>query len=191
MENRPVKIKLKNKHLVNCKLVSTRSELIKQLPKNLICAEVGVAFGEFSQKIYNIMKPKELYLIDIWKSERYKKGYEFVKEKFSECPNVHLVKECSIKALESFPKESFDFIYIDTHSFKTTYSELITSSHLLKKNGYLAGHDYSSGNIDKSLHYGVIQAVHSFCLEYNWQFKYLSMETNSKSFCLQRIDDAC
>jgi hypothetical protein len=56
---------LQNKHLINCKLVPTRIDLLKQLPKNLICAEVGVALGNHCQEIYSIMKPKKLYLIDI------------------------------------------------------------------------------------------------------------------------------
>jgi hypothetical protein len=44
---------------------------------------------------------------------------------------------------------------------------LIAASKVLKENGYLSGHDYSKGNVVKRFNYGVIEAVHNFCIEYN------------------------
>ena len=38
----------------------------KVLPKNSICAEIGVQDGINVERILNISKPKKLYLIDLW-----------------------------------------------------------------------------------------------------------------------------
>jgi len=46
----------------------TRNELLSILPKGLIWAELGVFEGEFSKKIFELAKPKELHLIDIFPS---------------------------------------------------------------------------------------------------------------------------
>ena len=38
--------------------------LIKELKKSSICAELGVAYGEFSDQILEIVKPELLVLVD-------------------------------------------------------------------------------------------------------------------------------
>jgi len=43
-----------------------RDQLLKKLPKNAICAEIGVYQGELSQRILNKTNPKKLVLIDAW-----------------------------------------------------------------------------------------------------------------------------
>jgi hypothetical protein len=46
-----------------------REHLLEILPKNSVCAEVGVHRGEFSARVLQIVNPKELHLIDPWKYE--------------------------------------------------------------------------------------------------------------------------
>ena len=41
------------------------------MPSKGIVAEVGVDEGNYSEEILSITKPKILYLIDAWGSERY------------------------------------------------------------------------------------------------------------------------
>jgi len=58
------------------------------MPKNSICAEIGVNRGNFSKSILKIVQPKKLYLIDPWKwpenqtemDENYNKTLNRVKE---------------------------------------------------------------------------------------------------------------
>ena len=47
-----------DKQLENCKVVSSREKILEVLPKNGICAELGVEHGIFSNKILDINKPK-------------------------------------------------------------------------------------------------------------------------------------
>jgi hypothetical protein len=52
-----------------------REFLLKTLPKNSVCAEIGVHKGDFSAQILRTVDPKELHLVDPWKyveSDTYK-----------------------------------------------------------------------------------------------------------------------
>ena len=53
--------------LKDCKIYADRYEPLHDMPNHLIYAEVGVAYGEYSQQILNIMNPKEMHLIDVYK----------------------------------------------------------------------------------------------------------------------------
>ncbi len=46
-----------------------RHELIKYLPRNAVVAEIGVATGDFSERILTVCQPKELHLIDPWQHQ--------------------------------------------------------------------------------------------------------------------------
>ena len=50
-------------------VMGNRDNLIEQYPKNGVWAEIGVYRGDFSQKIFEICEPSELYLIDNWRFE--------------------------------------------------------------------------------------------------------------------------
>ncbi len=44
----------------------TRIELLHSMPKQSVCAEIGVYKGDFSSRIIDIVNPTKLYLIDPW-----------------------------------------------------------------------------------------------------------------------------
>jgi hypothetical protein len=46
---------------------SPRHQLLKLMPKNSICAEIGVWKGEFSKETIRIVRPRMLHLIDPWR----------------------------------------------------------------------------------------------------------------------------
>ena len=48
-------------------VIGDRNTLIELFPKNARWAEVGIYRGDFSQRIYDMAKPWELYLIDNWR----------------------------------------------------------------------------------------------------------------------------
>ncbi|MBI4534565.1 MAG: class I SAM-dependent methyltransferase [Candidatus Melainabacteria bacterium] len=47
-------------------VVGNRTDLLQFLPKQSVCAEVGVFTGAFSEQIDQITRPNELHLIDTW-----------------------------------------------------------------------------------------------------------------------------
>lgn len=52
--------------LKNAKCLSNRDEMCKLLPKNMVSAEIGVAYGDFSRIILDYSQPKKFYAIDIF-----------------------------------------------------------------------------------------------------------------------------
>jgi len=135
--------------------------LLKKMPKNSVCAEIGVAEGHFSFKILKYTKPKKLFLIDPWESkEKWNKGnnknnkvwtkeiqnfrYQQVKKKFENNLNVKIIRDKSENALKSFPDNFFDWVYIDgDHSTKGVLSDLEICFLKVKSGGYIAGDDIS------------------------------------------------
>ena len=188
-------MELEEKHIKNLKVVLNRNKLLELLPQNAIVAELGVDEGDFSIQISRITKPIRLYLIDIWGSERYsRKKMKTVRNKFNkEIENGEVVIICndSITALNTFSDNFFDWIYIDTsHTYQQTIDELVTSMKKIKPGGIIAGHDYTQGNVRKGSRYGVIHAVHEFCIEYHWEMIYLTHESHRYlSFAINEINE--
>jgi len=186
-------VRLSHKHINNLKVVITREILLKSLPKNSIIAELGVDKGDFSDKIISLTQPKKLYLIDIWDSERYNTDkMVYVKKRFQkeiDTGKVIIIRGTSQKELLKFKDGYFDWVYIDTaHTYQQTVKELELCRLKVNDGGIIAGHDYCQGDINNALVYGVVQAVNQFCIKYNWEFIYLTHETDRKlSFAIRKI----
>lgn len=188
------KVELEKKHIQNCHLLLNRRELLTKLQKSGVVAELGVNRGDFSKLILELCTPLKLHLVDIWGSDRYHLGlYNHIKETFHDCIAsgvVEIHKQLSVDAVTNFADDYFDFIYIDTsHSYETTRDELLKYEPKMKLGGIIAGHDYLKGNWITMHRYGVIEAVHEFCVKRNWELIYLTAEpTESQSFAIRRIN---
>jgi len=187
------KVPLKQQHVQNCKLLLNREGLLEQMPQDSIVAEIGVDEGEFSQSICEIVQPKALHLIDVWDTGRYHDGkFQKVQQIFSdeiEDEKVQIHRKLSTEAVSDFKDKYFDWIYIDTdHSYETTRDELRLYASKVKDDGIIAGHDYVKGNWITTYRYGVIEAVHEFCVKNDWELIYLTAEPiENQSFAIQRI----
>lgn len=186
-------IPLGRENMQNCKLLLNRSELLTRLKKRGKIAEIGVAQGEFSEQILRITEPDSLHLIDVWNSRRDGPGpFEKVTARFREQIDngrVQIHRKWSIDAAEDFEDNYFDWIYIDTrHSYDTTSQELVKYSSKVKHDGVIAGHDYTMGDWNRLTRYGVIEAVHEFCVKHRWKLVYLTIDTReNQSFAIKRI----
>ena len=187
------KVPLAEEHMKCCELLLNRAALLPRLPQNAIVAELGVASGTFSERILELAKPQRLHLIDAWGNDRYHQGlFDLVSAKFRgrvEDGSVVIHRELSTRAADLFEDDYFHWIYIDTdHSYATTREELARYAPKVKQNGVIAGHDYAMGDWARSFRYGVIEAVHEFCVNHHWEFVYLTLEpTEKQSFAIRRI----
>ncbi len=187
------RVSLQQKHIDSAILVKDRVELLRLLPNAGICAELGVAEGEFTAQILAINKPKKLHLVDVWQSDRYHEGlYHGMCGKFKSeiaAGSVQIHRLYSIDAVHEFPDEYFDWIYIDTtHSYELTKVELELYSKKIKKSGVIAGHDYTMGNWNDRIRYGVMESVHEFCIDKDYRIKYLTMDlSENQSFAIEKI----
>lgn len=192
-ENLP-KIPLLQQHIEGATLLTDRLAMLRQLPKHGIVAELGVAAGDFSRQIMELTQPRRLHLIDPWGSERYGNALHLgVRSQFANevsAGQVAIHRQTSLNALQQFPDNYLDWIYIDTtHSYELTRDELRGYANKIKPNGIIAGHDYMQGNWHAQCRYGVIEAVHEFCVVENYRIKYLTMDiSESLSFAIERIN---
>jgi hypothetical protein len=188
------KFELQPKHIQNAKLLLNRQQLLQSFPSNKVCAEIGVDKGEFSELILKIASPSKLHLIDAWgDAARYHDGLKLlVREKFCReiaQKRVEINVGVSTDVLPSFPDRYFDWVYLDTeHSYPVTAAELALLKNKVKRDGIIAGHDYSMGNWVAGLRYGVIEAVHELCAREDWEIIYLTCETQQpRSFAIRKI----
>ena len=178
---------LVEKHLSNCKIIPHRFNILDLLPKNSICGEIGVWKGDFSQEILTRCSPFQLYLIESDINQ-----VDFLSERFDEQTNVQIKHGMSWDILKDFQDNYFDWLYIDAdHSYESTLKELKLSHDKIKQGGLILLHDYIwvsyvSGDYKP---YGVIKAVNEFCLDYNYEFVYKSMEPNMyHTVCIKEIN---
>jgi len=175
------------------------------MPKNPQCIELGVYNGEFSRKILNILKPSKLYLVDPWLSGSDKNGknetygsalgnmntaysgegeYQQVIQGFSneiKSEQVIIDRNFSYDAVKNYPDNFFDLIYIDScHLYDCVKSDLNDYLCKLKKEGIMAGHDYSRFD-----DFGVIEAVDEFVIKNNFNFFVLNEEDHD--WALKRL----
>ena len=172
---------LEKKNISNLKIKLNRLEILKELKKGSICAELGVAYGEFSDQVLETVKPKLLVLVDSYpnKGNFVDEGnLKYIEKKYQKLVNekkIQIINKDSIEAASMFKENFFDWIYIDTtHSYHQTLGELRAWKNKIKSDGYILGHDYIMGNWIDDIKYGVQEAVHQFCVEENWEIVYLT-----------------
>lgn len=183
---------LQPKHTQNCRVLPDRETLLLSIPSNGVCAEVGAAYGDYTALILALNKPMALHLIDAWDSDRYRSGLQQIQDKFKfyiAQDRLHIHQGYSTQQLTTFEDSFFDWVYIDTdHSYRTTWDELLLCNKKVKPDGLIAGHDFCTGNVVTPVPYGVIEAVNKFCVEYNWQYEFITLESHGHfSFCLRRL----
>ena len=186
----PKLVDLEKKHLRNSELIPDRNSLLECLPKNSICAEIGVDEGIFSKEILKISNPKKLFLIDFWEGTyKHQKKYHKVTDKFKKDDRIKIIKDDSVKAADMFKDDFFDFIYIDTSkTYNQTINELYAYKDKIKKDGFICGHDFTDGSWVNLTRWRVKEAVRFFCVNEGWRFVYLTQEKNGyESYCITRV----
>jgi hypothetical protein len=179
-------------HTKECRVVPDRLALLDFLPKGGVVAEIGVAGGDYSAEILRRSRPMRLHLSDAWHNPRFASQLVQVQTRFEreiEEEVISIERGLSIDVLESLPDAYFDWVYIDTdHTFDTTFKELSLCDRKVKADGYIAGHDFCSGNVISAVPYGVIEACLKFCVDFGWQFAFLTLEFGGhQSFALKRL----
>lgn len=138
-------------------------------------AEIGVAYGYYSQRIMQANPELEMYGVDSYLSYEGYKDYalkatlnaleDSAHSLLDKYPNYHFIKKFSMEALDQFPDEYLDFVYIDANHDDPWVTEDITEwAKKVKKGGVVAGHDYGRvRSIDDR--YRVLQAVNRYAKE--------------------------
>jgi predicted O-methyltransferase YrrM len=123
-----------------------RHDIPSLLAHDSICAELGVAAGQYSNIILSYPQVSKLYSIDSWNTRGHQspectKASKLL-SKYSHRSIV--IRDTFSNALKEFDDEYFDFIYIDGYadSGQENGKTLRDWYPKLKRGGVFAGHDY-------------------------------------------------
>jgi len=192
VEARLPQTQLRPEHVARCQTLLDREALLARLPQAGVGAELGVDQGDFTEAILRIARPSRLHLVDSWATKRYNDDKaQRVKDRFAAqiaAGQVSVHRGLSLEVASQFADASLDWVYIDSsHAYRVTAAELRAYAPKLKPGGIMAGHDYSMGNWAKGFRYGVIEAVHEFCAEQDWELRYLTVQRLERpSFAISR-----
>jgi hypothetical protein len=146
-----------------------RTNLLKRLPRKSVGAEIGVWKGDFSERIYHIVSPTKLYLVDPWE---YNPAYparmyggkvansqsdmdaifNAVSKRFRNRPNVIIERHQSSEFFSKSNVEYMNFVYIDgNHSYDYVLKDLELSKKLVKSGGCITGDDFFWKDADGSM----------------------------------------
>ena len=160
-----------------------RDFLLRRMPRNAICAEIGVLAGDFSRRILAITQPARLHLIDPWimhsKSASDERAadrpetwlgedtpniqYDMVRAKFAPALAASVAvlhRSFSFDAVGQFADEYFDWVYIDaSHDYDDVKRDLNGFLPKVKSGGWITGDDYGRRGVWDN---GVQRAVDEF-----------------------------
>jgi hypothetical protein len=160
-------------------IFNSRIELIEKYKPKGIGIEIGVLRGDFSKIILQNSSELQLYLLDCWSAQTKEVYYD--PSNVDECQHycnlsytlanlkdyfnrIKILKEFSDIAVNFFPNDFFDFIYIDAnHSYEAVLKDLNIWYPKLKSGGLFSGDDYVPTC-------GVIRAVNEFTKNNNIDF---------------------
>ncbi len=157
-----------------------RHVLMSHMPKNCKIAEIGVREGHNAKWLLKT-NPEKLHLIDPWThtdDEEYVSDYhanaeqaaqdkrfagvnEYFKNEI-ESGQVIVHRQTSTEALQEFPDEYFDWVFLDAmHYYNAVYDDIINLLPKLKKDGVIIGHDFCEHEKAAQYNFGVIGAVNA------------------------------
>lgn len=163
----------------NAKLYTNREAALYEMPKGVICAEVGVAYGDFSEKILEHMHPKYFWAIDYFSQEtQYKNcGYDKFIDSSESHENIYrgrfrdyiekntmgIKQGISWEVLEEFEDDYFDYVYLDAdHRYESVIKDVEVLYRKCKSGAIIQFNDYTDIFLNSLSFPGVRPAVYNF-----------------------------
>jgi hypothetical protein len=196
--DRMVPLQLPQQLFENSKVCASREDVLPLLPKGGVIAEVGVAYGNFSALLLEILQPEKFIAIDSfaftednepWKQTIVKDSklshLEYYKRRFEKeitAGRLEIKKGLSWDGLAQLPAASIDYLYLDAgHSYEEVVKDMQQVKRVIKDTGIIQFNDYTLFDAFAFVPYGVPKAVHEFILEGNYEILYLCL--HRQFFC--------
>ena len=151
--------------------MTTRVEMLKGFPNNMVVAEAGVRWATYSKYLLSEMKPSKLYLMDMMDASQPNQLAE-------ENENVEFVLGKFDDTVDSIP--DIDMLYLDgEHDYDSVARDLETFKN--KVGRWLCGHDwipmekYKTMNLRNRKRFQVQIAVEHFLRDNpEWQMTFIT-----------------
>jgi methyltransferase family protein len=173
----------------------SRLQLLQLLPKGGEGVEIGVAKGEFSKAILDIVRPFKLHLVDPWEhqcrddydkdpsnagDDEQESRYRAVLDRFAaEIGESRVIvhRRYSQDVATQFADGQLDWVYIDgLHSYEGVRSDLELYRPKVKPDGIIMGHDYTNHANAQAMKFGVVEAVNEFVEREGFSFIALTQD---------------
>lgn len=137
-------------------------------------AEIGVNKGYYSETLCKANPNIELYCVDAWYNQRAKKLATARLKPY----NATMIHKLSLDAVNDFPDQSLDFVYIDaSHYFDDFVCDLVYWSKKVRKYGIIGCHDYFHHSYN-----GVVGAIDAYTNCHNIYPWYVTLELWPSAF---------
>jgi SAM-dependent methyltransferase len=189
---------LRAEHVAQARLFANRVDALGSWPKGAHVAELGVAYGGFTDKILRRTEPARFDAFDLFRLHELEKLWNrptteifegktqrrFYEDRFADevaSGRLRTFEGDSSAGIAARPPESYDVIYIDgDHSYPGVMKDAEAAIGALKPGGILVFNDYVL--YDKTGgRYGVVPVVNALCVEKGWRVFYLAL--NREMFC--------
>lgn len=162
-------------------------------------AEIGVAYGDFSERLCTVLNPElfdayDLFrlheLSEIWgrRSAETFQGRShraFYEERFAGRigeGRMRVFEGDSTAGMAERPDAFYDVIYVDgDHAYPGVRRDAEVAQSKLKPHGYLVFNDYIMSDHTANAPYGVVQVVNELCVDGDWRVYYFALQ--AAMFC--------
>jgi len=179
--------------LANARLLPDRLAILPLIPKRSVIAEVGVALGDFSQRLLRVCDPELLIAIDLFDlhakpglwgrstAELFGRGShaDHYRRRFVEPVRegrLRVLQGDSATVLDALEDASLDVAYLDAdHGYEAIQRDLQAVQPKVRQAGWIIINDYIMNDAEGSnAPYGVVQATNQFMIANNWEMIYFA-----------------
>jgi len=181
--------------LKNAKILANREALIPLLPTDISFCEVGVALGDYSERVMRGAAIKKFLAVDLFTLHDYptmwggrigialggRRHADYFRERFASdlaAGRLEMLEGASTVMLATLPDSSVDVFYVDaSHSYDAVIAELKVIKNKIRPHGWIILNDYIMQDYLTNTPYGVVQAANDFMIEEGWEMIYFCLHT--------------
>jgi hypothetical protein len=194
--------------LRQARVVSTREALLPLIPKRKVFVEIGVALGDFSERVLRECGVRKFIAIDLFVLHHApdmwggrvgqvlgpRQHIDYYRERLAaylEKGRLEIMQGDSLECLRRMPDRSADIFYVDAnHSYLSVKAELALIEQKIRPNGWIILNDYLMEDWVTHTPYGVVQATNEFMIAKRWEMLYFALHNGM--FCdavIRRVVD--